>query len=1087
MSVTRVTGAIYLGEPIRHASERALLQHLEAMLSALGRPFILLANLTLDGRQIDCILATQETVILLEAKSSRLPIIGDINGGWSRLEADGSRSPFRNAYQQAVDAKNALRDVIGRTRAVGRWYPAASVVFTSGLAEGSQVTQGDWKAQVTTMDALRLGEGSGSPWSLDDWHRFAGDQNLVKVSIGEALAPPGLQEAYDLLRDYRDAVERDYGRGGLVWIADSEDQQSQVDQALANPVGWFLQAPSGCGKSLLMRDVAARIARSGGIVLFLQAKQYGGSWKALLQREVGLLSPKPIGRLARAAGDCGAPITIILDGLNELTEPSNALRGLRALARRYEARLIVTSQLPAPPELSKLAALGFDRPTISLKHRIAQAGSGLLSPSARDALAAAQSGYEAMMIGAIQHDLPRDLPRPHLVDLFIRARLGGSARAGSLALRRLAERLATEVAFSMSLTAFDEFVLSLDLADAAYEALFATGLLVRRAERISFSHEILQHACAAHALAQKAAAGPETYALLMRMPFLEGIAGDIISVIEDRSVCMTILGKAQSAQLLRSCADGLHGLIAQGIAQTLLEEALEKVRDEIERLTLSMVTEADRATVEWTADGLSIWEIEDRARLMAVAMAMRRPVELDRVMAMCASMDARLLSERQRIAVAAKEAGCRSLRSDSFRLAYNSFGGETGLKILLQRSRIDIAPGEPDTLPSLNVSTLTSGQLYVYLEHDIWERAKTDPDQFAGQLAILLEKRFHTELYHVQLAILHAAGFAGGASQDSHARLVNALNGLGNCSLFINTAIIDALKFLGAIDDGENERDGIKEAVAGVVADEENDDLRTDALGLVAAMFDHPYDTIYCEEVHDLSESDRRTLFRRALRAPNRFRSMSLSWLTRQVVSFEDPVDEALMQGLAELPDSINSMPQEQWQAFVDAVRFLGRHGLSLPPLTSHEPADLALGLARDLLHRAEAKANGHAAEFRQIWLELRKMPVELVLGCLSEVQRALLETRWFEKERYFHCYDLVGIDGPELLAFARTFIDADRPPVYFHRAYHQDAAATLALDIIGKYGDRSDLGRLRGLAVGHACAREALATLKALDLLPAQ
>ncbi|MFP3616041.1 hypothetical protein SB778_39050, partial [Paraburkholderia sp. SIMBA_050] len=88
------------------------------------------------------------------------------------------------------------------------------------------------------------------------------------------------------------------------------------------------------------------------------------------------------------------------------------------------------------------------------------------------------------------------------------------------------------------------------------------------------------------------------------------------------------------------------------------------------------------------------------------------------------------------------------------------------------------------------------------------------------------------------------------------------------------------------------------------------------ALALCAKMFDHPYDSIYAEEIYDLDEAMRRRIYRRAIQAPSVRRSMSLSWLVEHLASFGDPSDVALLQPLTGLPSRVNPFPQEEWGAF---------------------------------------------------------------------------------------------------------------------------------------------------------------------------
>ena len=101
---------------------------------------MVLANLEVNGRQIDCVVATANVVSVIEVKSSELPIRGNINGNWARLSASGEWMDYINAYQQVVGAKNRLRDAMQALKPVGAFHPDGYVVFTSPIPEGSVVT-----------------------------------------------------------------------------------------------------------------------------------------------------------------------------------------------------------------------------------------------------------------------------------------------------------------------------------------------------------------------------------------------------------------------------------------------------------------------------------------------------------------------------------------------------------------------------------------------------------------------------------------------------------------------------------------------------------------------------------------------------------------------------------------------------------------------------------------------------------------------------------------------------------------------------------------------------------------------------------
>lgn len=475
---------IYIGGPIEHASERKFLAHVVSWLSDQRIRAVVLANVEIDGRQVDCIVATNSFVSVVEVKTSQLPLRGDLNGAWARLSVSGEWNDYTNAYQQAVGAKNRVRDAMQAMKPVGKFHPDGYVVFTSPLPGGSQVTSGNFKALVTTIDLFpgQLNLAGVSPWTIADWQAFARKFKLTAMTLNRVVGGAEVRETFELLKRYSDAVASEYGFAAEHWMPETETQREELSGAAAADAGCYINGPSGCGKSLMAKWLAAKLAAEGQQVFFLAAKNFVGSWADSLRREVGLLVDDAPGNLYRAVARSDRAVFLIIDGINEFgVMATEALRGVRALARRMGARLIVTGQDAQLTELRGLRSVTVARPTLDLKQRIARSTGGELTPVAQEVLRCIGSGIEAGLVGQIGADLKANATRLLLVDQYIRKRLGGHARAGSFGLRRLASTLHERVAFSMAEAGFDELMHAEGLSFAECDAMFAADLLMRRA------------------------------------------------------------------------------------------------------------------------------------------------------------------------------------------------------------------------------------------------------------------------------------------------------------------------------------------------------------------------------------------------------------------------------------------------------------------------------------------------------------------------------------------------------------------------------------------------------------------------------
>jgi hypothetical protein len=1077
-------GTIYLGAPIELASERGVVAALAKRLEENQTPYVVIANTQIGGRQIDCVVATAAFVTLIEVKASCTPVRGDLNGAWARRDAGGSWRPYGNAYQQAVGAKNALRDAMSAVAPAGDYYPDASVVFAGALPAGSEVTAGDFKVQVATLTdflaAFPAGTAKRPPWSLDQWHVLATSLSLTAVGLEEAVGGDQVRRDLERLRLYNAAVAEEYGRAGERWLHE-DGIPDALERAASDSGGCVIVGPSGCGKTLMAKALASRLAAAGSPVLFFSAKDFAGEWAKAVRREIALLTDDAPTELLRTVANGEHPAFLIVDGVNELAgSEALALRGLRALARRLDAKIVLTSQRAAVG-FEGLSTFEVSRPSAGLKQRIAERGGRRISGSVADLLKVVGSGFEAEMVGDVGSSLAGGATRLALIDQYIRARLGPYARAGAYGLRRFAVALHSDVAFSMAEARFDEFMRRETVGFDACDAMFAAGLLVRRVGRVSFSHEMILNGCAAFGLANAAAHDPDTFGARLSTPLLAPLASEIVTAIEDPDASLRVLQSATSSDLLAAAAAGSLGSVAASNARNLIQAAKQACIDEIAAVTLEFDPDNKAYVTRWSEAGRRDWTPPEKARLGAIGKLATSLLGFQDYQDLCAVMDARLLEERRRLAPAVKAAGI-GIRSSSFALTYYSMGDRIGFsRIDHQGSRRSFGDA-PEPLPSLDVSGLTSGQLHFYLENRHAFFGADERGKFAEELIFVLRERFSHEPYHVQLAALSAVGFAREAPDEVLAELVDAINGLDvpQHNWAINSSIIDALGFLGALDnDAENAREGIRAEVADALLDGADGN---EALSIYVRMFDHPFSTVYYEEIQALSEDQRHMLYRRALASVEIKRSLSLSWITGEVARLEDPADAPLFGRFVALPDRRNPFPQEEWGAFALSLRFLGRHGAPLPASKGETAEEACLNDIRILVHAAESRRPEHLAAAHVAWARLDGQSPGLVVGCLSEINAALMERHWPQENRPYPPIDLRDTYPAESLRLARRFVDAAVDPQYFHSVPMRERGPEMAFSTLGRFGDRSDVDVLRRLGRAHRYSSYALEALKILD-----
>jgi len=378
---------VFIGDRIAHRSEVKLLRALSEFSNENKQPLLVFANFELSGRQFDFVVITAARVVVTEVKSSAFPVRGNMEGTWEYATADGGWATVTNGYKQALQRKNILRDAMGRLPE--RFHPEAHVVFSNDIPEGSDLTPGNFKVHVGDLaDFLAtLSREDGNPWSLEEWRQWARRQRLMRVPLIEAFdnAPA------ELIGRYREAVVRDYQPQADGWIAASDQHRDAIASALVGgSAGAFVKGPSGCGKSLMVKAAAVHLARDGAVVLFVQAKDISESLADALKTEIALVADIPLASLLKAVRQTSTRVCIFLDGINELPGAifEKTLRGLKILARRYGAQLVVTSQGKRPAILEGLTLIAVGEPDDDLKNKIATSvATSSLSAGAKKVLA----------------------------------------------------------------------------------------------------------------------------------------------------------------------------------------------------------------------------------------------------------------------------------------------------------------------------------------------------------------------------------------------------------------------------------------------------------------------------------------------------------------------------------------------------------------------------------------------------------------------------------------------------------------------------------------------------------------------------
>ena len=1052
---------IYIGAPIFHESERKLLSALHDHITTTNLSCIVLANLEFEGRQFDFVVLTPSGVHVVDAKSVSSPVKGDINGSWHRLLPNEQWGYYKNGYHQVLDCKNLLRNAMPGISA--GFFPEAHVVFVDCIPEGSNITEGDFKASVTdTAGFLRdLEKIRKNPWPLERWRDFAEGLKLTKVELHEAFD----DSDSELIQRYRYGFIQDYQPEAERLIPEDDTQVQSMLFSAKNGTGCFISGPSGCGKTLIAKNLAVELSKEGSIVFFLSAKIFNGSFSDALRTEVSLVSDSNYRTLLKVLSKRGVNPYFVIDGLNEMPKELTkiALRGLKVLARRYNAKIIATSQVAPPSSLSALETFEVSEPSSCLKKRIAENVSPKLSPAAIQVLSSINSGLEAEVVGKMQSDLGKSSTRLILLDQYIRFLLGKNARTGSALLRCFSTWLIDRI-FSVAETEFDIYMIKNGFTLQNCDDVFDTNILVIRAGRVSFSHEMYYYVSASHTYVFDASEDPKAIGKKLNTPVYRLLAIDVISAIEDKNVCTSILEYIDNSRLLADAADGILGEIAEQAALSLLKQASIRVTSDITFAKLSIVSNEGAGWVDWEVVRTEFLP-EEKAQFHAIGLRAVRGTGIEDYLSLCRFMDAHLKSENTRLREFARDNKI-SLRSESFRLAYLGFGSKISFSIVSGGTRGYLEPTK--ILQEFDLTTLSSGELYFVLE---CSRVSDNRNKvwFAEEIIDIITNRFRYEPYHVKLSILDNACLDKSLGRDIIDRLIDAIEKIdpNTLGLFGGSTILDTLEALGALEkEAESQREYVKNEVKKALDGDENEHSYEQALGVYGAIYDHPFCHIYGEEVSSLPLDTLHELYRRALQAPSAKQSFSLTMLAEEIAQLDDSRDDYIFNQFAGLPTKNHFLPQYEVAAFVLAVRFLARHKHPLPPVEINDDSDLCFDALRKIIYALQSQLSGSTFLTCNGWRDLEKCPLLLVISCLKEVGDAMSPSGGFNHQgcsRIFPPINFLDVSSKELLLIIRNFVALGEPAKT--RYDHDDDNATgYAFYIIGKYGDRSDLIALRDL-----------------------
>ncbi|MDR7270102.1 hypothetical protein J2X20_002760 [Pelomonas saccharophila] len=1095
--------ALYIGAPIEHESERAVLVELLRLLDTSGEHATVLANINLKGRQLDLVVGTDRLTLVLEAKAGMAPLRGSTNGSWAALTRSGRWKVTRNIYVQALDEKNALRDAIREHQGEVTGYPAAYVVFVPGLAAGSNIPSNDHKVSLGGVEGLpdQLAQHSGLRCTAEQWRGFADQHGLERVFDHASAWDQRLLDAQRTLEQYVAAFTATYAPMTTQYKHDTYDADGETLRApdierllLERREDLLLQGPSGCGKSLLSLVLANRLCSKGAIPVVVECKSFEGQFGSALDREATLLDVPSARTLLTAARTLGRPIVVLVDGYNECPSELRVrlTRTLRAASMKFDATVIVSSQIAIDrADLLPLRKVSVASPSQELKVRIAAleaAAVEILSPL----LQTIATGMEASLIGQMGHDVTRVSSRSALFDRFVRHRLGEVASQGITLLCCVAELLFERVTFSLSMREVDRILVRERLGAEVLQEVRRAGLLISRGDRLCFVHEMYLNAFAAEAIVRHVGSDVEAMTGALAMPRFNELRAFVVGAIEDEKLLARLLRATTDATLLRACMLGECGAHAGQVVNNAVDAVMDRLRREIEDVRF-FISSDHMWQIGVEPNSQVGWTDNERALLSVLSAAVMRGQRCEQLLELVGLLDQRLREEFARLRNEAVQKEMKLLRTSLFAASYVFGQRELGISLVMSAlhsgsfASFSDSTERREALKQVWRDVATSGQFYLALAlSHVVLRYQQDVLELAIErtLPLLELERWKSLPYHLQLDLMNFVHFLPREDTPAPEKLAQALEALlPELHPLLQGIAIEALSGLGAMDSELQAHEAqVRQEISRLLDNPDIENSAEVAWGIYNGQFDHPFDTAYINAIEDLSDAQHRALMRLACAGANE-NSFFLGSLIEKLARDPDPLAAPPITRWARLPDPSSSMRQNAIEVFITALTALGHLQTDLPAdicpmgIGVREDTMSACGLLYYWMGR-HAEATAIAEPMVKVAFDTLAANPSLAVGVLSDISRSMMNTN--------RRGVLIVNTFPErsvLLARAALQSGSSMQGYFPGPAFFgEDDAERFAISIIEAHGTADDLELLRTFA-DHAglsgVARKALAAIE--------
>lgn len=1092
--------SLYLGAPIDNAAEAACLRRVRAKLEATATDAVLIANITIGSkrRQVDLIIATATTAIVVEIKGYVHSVSGGVNGPWTLVAGNGVSKSLgaTNPYQQTLTNRYAVTDALAGQVALDATLLKSAVGGALCLfpapAPHSALPISDFKIAVGGYAELieELGKQRRNALPLDVWHGFANSLN----ARNEASAAP--TQAERLISDYL-AAFADLGRatyGPYIEPSfDGDHSTSAVAARIADDEQVQVSGPSGSGKSELLAQLTRLAAAANCLPIPLRAGDFEGKLAPLLQSAIARCSAVRTATLMKAAAQAGTEIILFVDGVNECrpARRNDLISALQAARINYGARLVIAGQDDTPlPDILSGRHIRLLQPDRSQAERLVAAHLGRpLNSDEADAVEVVATAQDAALLAAILHKPGTIDGRHALYRGFTQARLEAAGRPElNKPLADLATAMRKSFVAVMPAAAAEHI---LDAANPqATTAAVKSGLIRIDGNRLAFRHDLIADFFAADDILRRNRA-PAELSFTARLPINAELREFLLGGCANNSGIEALIGDEPDPRLLRSALDGRAGQKARQYVMSRLRDLIGRLGDRFCRIVLAL-PEGTKGARDFHSFNLTLPAEprivpSDAAFLNLLPHALGREGILDQLLAMFGAIDLRLLAEAERLRASHPDIRL-AWRAASFSTVYGAHFHPDGCELQNLLSAIQNSwVGEEGGKPPLDVRSrldkfeaLSVGQLFLLTSATRHAGNEPLPSRFPE----LTQHVWDTRIYHLRLFICDIVRWRGRELPEGDREILrDMLNGwLSNDHVLMNSIVIDALEGVDGIDVSLTVEDAVREYEV-ILEQPETPDSRKLAVSAVTWTYDHPFRDVYWEAFYDVLAVDKRqAILMRGLRDES-----GDPWFIDDILSAlrRDPTPEAApeLQRLALAPRLDGHSQQHAVLVYADAIALLAELDISLRP--NEPPPDAADSRAwyraAPFVHalNAPTPCTGRAwgLETRQL-LDCGTAEAFDVIQRLSREVRVLRHPTKADFERLW----------PEMvIGLCRAALTPGyQAASIFERKFHDrtltDDHVDFALAMMATIGRSTDLGLIRSWLVHPKHGERALATARSLE-----